>query len=165
MAVLWLGVVSPLLAWRDDLAEMRSRREALAGRMEAVAATLPALQRQIDTASASQPVRLFIEGASDAVAAATLQERIQDMARNAGVTLTSAEALPAEPVNGYRRIGLRVNVAGVWPVMTRFLQSIDEATPRMLIDDVQMERTAVLFGTDRSINASFAVFGFRTGSS
>ena len=161
-ALLWLAEVTPLLAWRADLADTRDRREALAGRMAAVSATLPALQRQVEATTASgPPVQALIEGASDAVAAAALQEKIQDLARGAGVTLSSTEALPAEAAGRARRIGIRLSLSGTWPTVIGFLQASAQSAPRMLVDDLQMQRAPTLLGAERPLDVSLAVFGFR----
>lgn len=162
-AFLWLGVIAPLRDWNADLADTRTRRETLAGRMRSLAETLPTLQRQSGAQASPSPALASMEGATDAVAAASLQEKIQDMARKAGVTLSSAEALPVDAVGPYRRIGLRLSVEGRWPMLIAFLQSTGQATPRMLIDDVQLQRGPILLGADKPLLASLTIFGFRAG--
>lgn len=163
VALVWFGLVSPLLAWKADLADMRTLRTARAGRMQALADSVPALQRQADAASTSgPPLQAMIPGTSDAVAAAALQEQIQDMARRTGATISSVEALAADPVGDYRRIGVRVTMSGSWPVIIAFLRTMGEATPRMMADDLQMQQPLVQFGAEKPLDASFSVFGFRS---
>ena len=53
-----------------------------------------------------------LEGASDAIASANLQSRIEELAASAGATISSTESLPAEVRGGYRRIGLRYVLIG-----------------------------------------------------
>lgn len=162
VAVLWIGVAAPLLEWNRDLADRRLGREALAQRMATLVDSLPTLKRQMATTTpADLPVRATIDGATDALAAAALQELLQDMGRKVGVTLRSVEALPAEQVGQYRRIGLRVSIDGTWSTLIPLLKAIEQASPRMLVDDLQLQRGAVLVGTDATISTSFAVFGFR----
>lgn len=166
LGLVWLGAMAPLLAWRMDLADTRVRSEILDQRMAAVAATRPSLQAADARAAVEAPAgQALIEGATDAVAAALVQEQVQDMARKAGVVIGSAEALPAEPVGRYRRIGLRVAVTGGLPVLTQFLQAIGHATPRLLVDDLQMQRSPVVFGGEKPLQASFVVFGLRNAPS
>lgn len=161
-AVLWIGVAAPLIDWNRALAETREGREALARRMVVVADGLPDLQRRVtNTPVSSTTSRATIEGGTDALAAAALQEQIQEMGRRAGITLSSAEALTVEAVGAYRRIGLRVALEGRWPVLIRFLQAIEQASPSMLVDDLQLQRGVLLAGTDTPLAASFTVFGFR----
>ena len=163
LGLVWLGAVMPVVAWRADLADSRARSEVLAQRMAVVAATKPALQAADAKAAVEAPAgQVLIAGATDAVAAAMVQEQVQDMARKAGVVIGSAEALPAEPVGRYRRIGLRVAVTGGLPVLTQFLQAIGHATPRLLVDDLQVQRSPVVFGGEKPLTASFVAFGLRS---
>ena len=164
-ALLWLGIVGPLITWHADRAEQLAERAALAGRMQGIADALPALRRQAaaaphGNADAGQTV---LEGTDDAIAGADLQERVQQMAAAAGVTLASVEMLPAEPLGAYHRIGIRLTVSGGrWAPLVQLLQSVEEGTPRMLVDDVQVHGRAM---RDRSIetlvDASVSVFAFR----
>src|SRR6478672_4460952 len=80
----WAGIAAPLLDWHALRAD-QVRRVAAPGR--------PAEGAVLD-------------GASDALAAAALQGRLQEMAARAGAPLSSAEALPGEAAGTWRRIGV-----------------------------------------------------------
>jgi general secretion pathway protein M len=166
-AALWLGIASPLIAWHSHRADLIARRHALARHMAAVAARLPDLQREAAAATAGGPPALaLLDGAADPIAGATLQGLVQDMADKSGVSVTSTEMLPAEQVGGYRRIGLRVSVyAPHWPTIVRLLQAIEQAMPRMLVDDLQIHGLSVrLQGDGAPVDASFTVFAFRAAA-
>ncbi len=109
----------------------------------------------------------LLTGATDAVAAATLQGRVQDMAGSAGATLSSTEALPARQQGAYRRIALRVSLNASLPVLVRLLQSLDESTPRMLVDDLQCHTSPIVIAqahqTSPALDASMTIIGFRAG--
>jgi len=163
LAAAWMAVASPLLEWHADRAEALQQRNLLARRMAQVAAGLPDLQRQAAAAAAVGPVAAtLLGGSSDAVAGATLQQLIQDMAGRAGATLSSTEALPAEAVAAYRRIGVRVALSAPWAVLVQLLRAIGQASPQMLVDDLQI-RGARQFGLtgEPPLEASFTVLGFR----
>lgn len=160
-ALVWFGVVTLLLQWNDDLAQMRAERETLADHIQALVDSLPTLRQRVTASNAIPANVATLHGDTDAVAAATLQDALQDMAGKAGVTLSSIEQLTPDAVKGTRRIGLRVVVTGRWSVLIGFMQAIETASPRMLIDDVQMQRGPLLLGADNPLNASFAVYGFR----
>ena len=161
----WIGVVAPLLSWHAERAETLASRRLLADRMEAVAETLPELRSASAAGAAYGPApRALLEGASDAVAGAALQSQLQDMAAQAGASLTSAELLPAEAAGAYRRVGLRLAVNGSWPTLVTLLQAIEQASPRMLVDDLQMQPAPSLsVGAARPLDASLVVLAFRTG--
>ena len=163
LVLLWLGVAQPLLDTYAAQAQALLQREALAGRMADLAASLPRLRAAV-TALRSQPasVAAVIEGATDAIAAAALQGTLEAMAGRAGAKLTSAEALPAEPAGSYRRLALRVTVDATWPVLIRLLQSVEQATPRMFIDDLQLHATPTGQSVrELPLDISFTLLAFR----
>ena len=89
LALGWFGIVDPVRSFFEDRSLLLEQRQALLHRMREVAATLPDLR----SAAAAQPGRgnasetMMLPGATDAVAAADLQERLQKMAAAAGANL------------------------------------------------------------------------------
>lgn len=127
--------------------------------MSAIAGTLPRVRREADGGGAPPAL---LEGASDPVAGAALQGQVQEMASRAGAALASAELLPAEATGRYRRIGLRVAVNGSWPAIVALLRAVEEATPRMLVDELQVrDAPSIAPGAGRPVAASLTVVAFR----
>lgn len=164
--MLWLGIVDPLWSWYGDRNELLEQRQALLQRMQALAASLPALR----AASAdkrdegSEAATSMLPGASDAVAAADLQERVQKMAAAAGVSLTAVETLPAEAAAGrWHKVSLRISLSASWPVLTDLMRSIEQSPTRILIDDVHFHHPVVVArpGAAAAIQASMVLSGFR----
>ena len=161
----WAGIAAPLLDWYALRAEQVQARRAVARRMAELSETLPALRDEARrVATPGQPAEAAVlDGASDALAAAALQGRLQDMAARAGAPLSSAEALPGEAAGAWRRIGVRVAVNAPWPAIIRLLQAIGTASPRMLVDDLQLRAPPLVLraGGVRPVDASFTVLAFR----
>jgi general secretion pathway protein M len=167
-ALVWTVIAEPLLAWHAERADSLERRATLARRMAEVAADLPRLQQQEaeggSNGKASAPIALF-EGNSDAVAAAVLQQKLQDLAAKAGTTLSSTDSIPAQQLGSYRLVGVRVAVNTPWPNLIRFLQLIEEASPQMLVDDLQVRgNTGFIRNGAAPLDTSLVVMGFRTGT-
>jgi general secretion pathway protein M len=169
-AVLWVGLVSPLLEWHADRAARLDHRLIVAQRMDALVAALPQLRQQAaslaDSSAAGTGTLILLEGATDAVAAATLQQKLQDMATRVGAEVVSAETLAATQIatqaGAYRQIGLHVSLNTHWSVLIRLLQAIAQSSPRMLVDDVQVHAPRVLMqGPDPVMTAAFTVLGYR----
>jgi hypothetical protein len=176
LAALWLGVAAPLVAWYGERHDRLHERALLAAHMESLAGMLPMLRHELHADTARVPAQdLLLQGAGDSVAGAALQGLVQDLATQAGATLSSAELLPGQAVGGFRRIGLQASInAAQWPVVVHLLQSIAEARPRMLVDDLQLRAAPAMpqrqaTGEQRSgpppLDASFTVFAFRGGAS
>lgn len=164
LVVLWVGLVLPVLDWYASRnAEIAGLNERIA-RERALIATLPQLKEAASQA-AQTPSRAVLTGSSDAIAGAALQEQVQAMATAANVQLTSIETLPAEQVGSYRRIGVRVEMNALLPVLTALLKSVEEAEPSMLVDDVHLVGTPVpASNTPLPLDCSFTVYAFRIGS-
>jgi general secretion pathway protein M len=166
LAVLWQGVVSPLLSYYDDRAEELGTLQLKANHMAQLATQLPSLKQRADAAGRSgQTQTLVWEGPSDAVAAAALQSKMQEMASATGASLSSVENLPVEPLNpNYHRIGLKIALNATWPNLVNLLKSVEMANPPLLIDEVQVHGSPLpRLNVNRGLEANFTVYALRTG--
>src|ERR1700720_2563439 len=128
-AILWLGVVMPMIGWHDDRAEALGRQEMLTRRMETLAAALPNLQEQAKAvAEGGAGEAALLDGDNDSMASASLQERLQAMFMKTGVQLNSVETLPGDDAGAYRRIGLRISFNASWPILMTLLKEMHGAT-------------------------------------
>ena len=169
LGLAWALVASPLIGWYQAREERLAEQQVLLAHMTRLVAELPALRRSAgDGGQANDvPAATLLGGESDAIAGAALQGMVQDMARAAGVTLTSAEALPGDPRGAFRRIGLRIMLSADWPALIDLLKAVESSPMRLLVDDLQLHATAnTQAGAIRDaprIEASFVVLGFRAG--
>lgn len=160
----WLGIIAPILDWygarADRLHELRLRT----ARETALITTLPALKAEAAQA-AKTPTRAVLNGNSDAIAGAALQEQVQSMATASNAQLTSIETLPVDQMGAYRRIGVRVELSAGLPVIVALMKAIEEAEPSMLVDDLHLTATPVgPMATALPLDASFTVYAFRVGT-
>lgn len=160
------AVVMPLVEWHAERAEALARRGAFAAAMEELAASLPELRQHAAFSGASKGEGpLMLDGDSDAMASASLQERLQAMFAQAGVQVSSVETMPGEEAGAYRRIRLRLAFNASWPALMTFLRDVQLSTPALLMDELQVQPALHRIGTARgSFDVSCAVFAFRSGS-
>ena len=165
LGLLWIVVAAPLVALHEERAEAIAGRRALAARMAQLAATLPDLRAQAASVQAVGPAQsALLGGATDAVAGATLQQLVLDLAVQAGATPSSTETLAAESVGAYRRVGVRIALTAPWPVLVRLLQAAAEATPGLLVNDLQIRGSRLLVRpADVPLDALMTVSAFRAG--
>ncbi len=166
-ASLWIAIVSPLMNWYQAGSALLADRELVVARMHAIAATVPPLLHQAAMRRSSAPSGqdIALQAPSDAVAAAKLQQHMQDLAQASGIAFSSIETLPVAQQGGYRRISLRVTCAAPWSVFIGLLQKIDDSTPRMLIDGLDLNASPDLVHPNGvAISADFTVIAFRPGS-
>ncbi len=162
VALIWAGAISPVLSWYSDRADELARRTAYLQHMRRLEAELPALR-----AAAARPraraETAMLSAATDSVAAADLQERLQAMAASAGASLTAVETLP--PADGgarWHKITLRISLSAPWPVLMQLVGEIEQSPTRILIDDVHFHSPAVInHPAVLPIQASMVIYGFR----
>jgi general secretion pathway protein M len=159
---LWFAVVAPLADWYAGRADRLVQRIRVLQRMEQVAAGLPALKaRASETVDAASPALRTLDGASDALAAAALQNRLQDMVSSAGAILTSVEILEAGAAGDYRRIGLKLSLSASWPVLVQVLQAVEQSPLPMVVDGMQIRAASSRANEAKLLDTSFTVAAFR----
>ncbi|HEY3912674.1 MAG TPA: type II secretion system protein GspM [Stellaceae bacterium] len=173
LAVVVLGgfyfvAVAPLL---DLYAQRQERLEdgrMLLPRLQSTAAEVPELRARVaGLRAAARTRKVTLDGASDAIASANLQSRIDGFATSIGATIGSTESLPPEARDGYRRIGLRFALSGPYETLVKLLAKLEEATPPLIVDNLQIH--GVLRrpglpeggGAEADLDAGFDVYGFR----
>ena len=162
----YLVVVSPLLGLYAERAAVLENRRMLVPRLRAAADELPTLRARAEQLRAAAGTRkITLEGASDAIAAATLQSRIEELATSAGATIGSTESLPAEARSGYRRIGLRYVLSGSYETLVKFLAKLESATPPLVIDNLHIHGVLRRPGTPAAagLDAGLDVYAYREG--
>jgi general secretion pathway protein M len=162
----YLLAVSPLLDLYSARAAVLDNKRLLLPRLRAAADELPDLRAQVEQLRAAAGSRkITLEGASDAIAAAALQSRIEELAASVGATIGSTESLPAEARSGYRRIGLRYVLSGPYETLVRFLAKLEAATPPLVIDNLHIHGVLRRPGTPAAtgLDAGLDVYGYRDG--
>ena len=124
-------------------------------------AMIPSLQSRIgDGTVAPTPIAL-LQGTTDVLAGVELQQRVEELARAVGASLTSTESLASNSAGNYHRIGLRVTLSAPWPVFVRFLVAIRQTTPRMLVDDLTLSSSRIRGADEGSmLNGRLTVIAF-----
>jgi general secretion pathway protein M len=175
VGLLLLGLLLPYFVIAAPLLDLYQQRETqienariLLPRLEAVADRLPSLRAQVARLRvAARTRKLTLEGASDAIASANLQSRIEGFATSVGATIGSTESLPVETHDGYRRIGLRFVLTGPYETLVRLLAKLEEATPPLVVDNLQIHGILRRPGfpqtgtTEIGLDAGIEVYGFR----
>jgi len=157
-ALVWLGAVAPALDWFADRQETLRRQRALAYRMSELVRTLPALRAAVAAQGGQQPGALLL-------AAAALQQRLDELATASGVRIGSEEILPAQAEGDFRAIAVRVTLAAPWRSVVALLQAMAKADVPMMPDDMQL-RGPPRNAADASlpIDARFTVTAYRAAA-
>ena len=163
----FLGVAPLLGLYQQREAKIEDARMLLP-RLQAVADGLPGLRARVaELRTQARTRKVTLDGASDAVASANLQSRIEGFASSVGATIGSTESLPVETRDSFRRIGLRFALNGPYETLVRLLAKLEEATPPLVIDNLQVHGVLRRPGlpqtgtSDVGLDAGLDVYGFR----
>ena len=166
-AVYFLAAAPLLDLYAERDATLRHSRMLLP-RLEAVAEELPALRARLAELQVADGSReITLDGASDALASANLQSRIEGFAAASGISIGSTESVPAEPRGAYRRIGLRLVLNGPYDTLVKLLAKLETATPPLIVDNLQIHGVvrrpgrAATSETDLGLDAGLDVYAFR----
>jgi general secretion pathway protein M len=134
-----------LAAQRDELAEQVARQEEVAGRSEA-----------------------YLEGQSDALAAAALQDQVRRAIERAGGELRSTQILPARPADnapGVRRASLRLQLGVDIEGLETLLFELEAGEPYLFIDQITIREGRVRRGrgapvADQTLDVNLEIYGY-----
>jgi general secretion pathway protein M len=168
----WLGIVAPILGWYDDRAELLRRETAMARRMMSLVATLPALRLEASRVNGAAPTdggdpdadmqAALLTGASDPLAAASLQQRVEEFASKTGVQVGSEEILPGQAEGNLRAISVRLTMTAPYQSLVALLLALARSETPMVVDELLMRGPPGKPGDgDPPVEASFTVTSYR----
>jgi general secretion pathway protein M len=136
----YLLAVVPVLAAYRQIGEAIEQAETLLQRQRALAAQQPLLLARIEEEKEQADAMAgYLQGPSDALAAAELQDRLKAVVEAAGGELRSTRILPAEAVEaspGTRRAGLQVQMVVSIRGLAEILYALEAGQPYVLIDEL-----------------------------
>jgi len=168
--VVWFGAIAPLWGWYDDRAELLRRQRAIAHRMASLVETLPALRRQVATVdnvatgggANNDTSAVLLTGANDPVAAASLQQSIEELATRAGVRVGSEEILPAQTEGDLRAIAVRLTLTAPFHSLVGLLLALSRSETPMVVDELLLRGPPGKPGDDDlPIDVSMTVTSYR----
>jgi general secretion pathway protein M len=134
LVLLHTTLVRPISAsWRETVTAIEDARVLAAGYARTAAAR-PQYEEQVAALRAEQPdPEWFLDGDTDALAAATLQDRIGSLVQSAGAELRSIQAAPAVEEEGMRKVGVTVELAAKTQALLRLAYAVEAGTPYLFI--------------------------------
>lgn len=172
IAVPYLTIVRPYLETLATNRETIFEQAALRDRYVALAAgdadadeRLSALHEESDSGESA-----YLEGASEALVAADLQNRVKTVVQDNGGVLNSTQILEPTSESGFRRLTVRVRMSASTAALYRVLYDLEAERPFLFIDNIDINaRTIRLPDRDREsveLIVAFDLSGFmRTSGS
>jgi general secretion pathway protein M len=153
-ALLLLGVVlaagygfilAPVVAAYADTAQaIADARDRLA-HYQRLAAMRPALARQMTEIEKRQaPQGYYLSGSTDALAAAELQDHLNQVIAAHGGTGRSLQPLSGEDEHGFRRVTVRVQLTATMDSLFHIVYALEASTPLLFIENISIQDPARL---------------------
>lgn len=155
-------LVEPIIVgYSENNRRIEEARDQIA-RFERTAAMRPALVKQMkDFAAQRKSQGYFLTGSTDALAAASLQDRVHDLIADKGGTLQSIQPVPGVEEQGLMRITVRVQMTGLTETLFEILYALESGSPILFIDDLDIQnRDSAEPGTDADGEAGNLTIAF-----
>lgn len=168
-ALLYLGAVAPVRAYYNSLVAKAATLEDTLARYRKLGAERPQLAVALRSAEAREPdAALYLEGASDALAAARLQERLNTIVKDSGGSIDSVRVLESAPDGPYRRVSVELLIESRIEALRAILYRIETGKPSLFIKSVNITTiTGIRLGRPLTepadLDVRLEVYGFRKG--
>jgi general secretion pathway protein M len=162
IATVNLVIIGPLFAFYDGSGQRLQDRLDVVQRYRTAADALPRLKEEAkEWDEQAQNSNLLLTGASDPIAAASLQSTLKDLIEQGGGKLTTAQTLAAETENKFRRVGVRVAFSADLALLTAVLLGIETARPVLTVNNLEVH-TAGDSADGETLEIAMDVYGFRS---
>ena len=169
MAVLgaaYLYVLSPVLAAYRDADEQLAQTRDLLERYEGLALGKAEHQDRLEELRARQTgTGIYLSGATDALSAAELQNRVRALVGRSGGQLRSIQNLPVTTDEGFRAIAVRVQITATLAAVHQLLYNLESEKPFVFVDNLDVRnrrgnRQAALENLDPQLTVRFDLSGY-----
>lgn len=138
-AVLVVLAVLPTLQAYDDTEFALARAKAQAAAFQRVAGSRAAYEARLEELRARESAsQVYLQGETDALATARLQDQVSGVIERHGGTVRSIQILPGEDDEEFRRVSVRVQFTGTTASLFQAVYSLETARPFVFIDNLDV---------------------------
>jgi general secretion pathway protein M len=140
LGTIYVFVLDPIIAgYSDTDRQIAEVREQLS-RYQRLAAQRPALEKLLRQSEAEAATDgYYLNGGTDALAAAGLQDQVNALVQGKGGTLRSIQPMPGTDEQGFRRITLRVQMTATNESLFEVLYSLESGTPILFVENLDIQ--------------------------
>ncbi len=166
LATLYLLAVRPMTEQYLHYRQSIDQSQDLLGQYGRLGASLPALQSQLDELDRRRvSAGTQLQGASDALVAADLQNRIKGIVDARGGQLTSTQILAAKDEAELRRIGIRVQMTATVDALYQIFYDLESGKPFLFLDNIDIRqrrarRRRKEAADDSNLAVRFDIYGY-----
>jgi len=160
------GVMPVVASYRETDEALQETKELLV-RFAQSAATRDAYKAQIAELGDAQALRgFYVPGATNALAAANLQEDVREAVKKAGGEIKSTQILAVQRHGEFERVGLRVALSMKIEPLLNFLYKLEAGQPYLFVDNLEVaarvsrRRNDPKENEDPELAVRFDIYGF-----
>jgi len=163
LALVYVGVVAPIIDYRKAVAveiaegqERLEQAERFVGALDGLRAERDELKQRLDQARSR-----LLPGATGAIGAAALQERVNTVAGQRGITVQSTQVMREEEAPPFRKVAVRLTLSGELKQFAGFLSELEYGPQALRVPFMEISRRgAAVAGKPRSLSVSLEVSGY-----
>jgi Tfp pilus assembly protein PilO len=163
LSLVYLAVVVPIIDYRkavaEEIAEGQERleqAERFVGALDGLRTERDELKQRLDQARSR-----LLPGTTGAIGAAALQERVNTVAGQRGITVQSTQVMREEEVEPFRKVSVRLTLSGELKDFAGFLSELENGPQALRVPFVEISRRgAAVAGKPRSLSVSLEVSGY-----
>lgn len=167
VAVIYFALVQPLIdTYAADNVAIAQQQEVLL-RYQRAAQELPVRQKELAALKQDQAkADGFLEGSSDTLIAAQIQNRVKTLANAAKTELKSSQVLPAAPDGKLKRIAIRGQISATTAGLLTIFHDLEAQSPSLFLDNVTLQARPLTLrdrdnpGNGNTIDVQFDVYGY-----
>ena len=164
LSLVYLGVVEPITDYRKAVAEEIAEGHDRLDQAERFVGALDALRTERDDLKQKlgQARSRLLPGATGAIGAAALQERVNTVAGTRGITVQSTQVMREEDVNPFRKVSVRLTLSGELRQFAGFLSDLEYGPQALRVPFMEVSRrgAAVAGKGPRALSVSLEVSGY-----
>lgn len=162
-------IALPVADAYQQAAQSIAQSQTLLQRYQALAAERPQLEEQVAAQrEATVTSAAYLEGESDVLAGAALQDQVRTIIARAGGELNSTQILPVTPAgpdNSVRRASLKLQLTVDIEGLQQLLYELETAEPYLFVDDLiirerRLRRLRDGAGEELMLDVSFEISGY-----
>lgn len=163
LLLVYLVIVSPLLALEDSWSQELARQRQVLAKYESL------VQRKAQVLEANKAMKAalartegqFLSGSSAAVASADLQEILKNLARDHGVQMTSTKVMTAREAGAYLEVPVQVQLSGNVGQILTILYHLEHHKKLLFIPELEINAPRWMAGakTESPLQVNLVVSG------
>jgi general secretion pathway protein M len=154
--------IDPFVSAYSDNTERAARLESALQKYRQMAARLPALTQALEELRMAQSSQQgYLTGANEAIAAATLQDRVKALIAREGGRLQSTQAMPQARVTGKpQRVGIRAHMVMHLAELQAVIYRLESMTPVLFIENVSIRSVAPGAAEESLLDVTLDIVGY-----